>query len=703
MLLAFGVRPYLAIGGALAFGLTSHLIIGLGVGHNSRIGAIAFMPLVMAGVHLVFSNKKILGVAVTTAGLALHFRENHVQMTYYLLMILVVYGIVQFVVFIRAKRASEFFVSLGWLVPAGIIAVGTFLGPMWAVQEYSSYSRGKSELTSTTTEESGGLDRSYAFRYNYAIDEPMTLLVPNYYGGTSRNLFVQDRESETYKVLAQQSDEQMANQLAYYSGAYWGPSTPSPYYAGAIIVFLFVIGIMFADKKYVWWLVPICILATMMSWGSNFASFNYFIFDYLPGYNKFRSVTFTVIMILFCMPLLGFIGVERIITDGLTKVTKKKILTAFGIVGGICLFLLLFAGMLSFVRDGETEMLPPWFLNALADDRKALLRSDAFRSLIFIGLAFVALYFELWNKLSPIIFYSLFTAIILIDIVAVDVRYFTKDQYKRKRESVPFVATQADQEILKDKSYYRVLNLDPQSILLEARTSYFHNSIGGYHAVKLRRYQDLFDSCLFKEINEFRQDASTSRIDFTKYGVMNMLNAKYLVYGGGADNVITNPATLGNAWFVSDVTTVKSPTEELQRVCLIDPRKTAVVDGSKFTVPNFDFDSAATLTLLEQNPNYLKYESQSQENGFAVFSEVYYPKGWAAHIDGKEVDIVRANYVLRALPIPAGKHTIEFSFKPDAYVVGNKVTMISSWMMLLMVVGCVVWELRRAPEIGNKK
>jgi hypothetical protein len=703
MLLAFGVRPYLAIGGALAFGLSSHLIIGLGVGHNSRIGAIAFMPLVMAGVHLVFSNKKILGLAVTTAGLALHFRENHVQMTYYLLMILVVYGIVQLVVFIRAKKASEFFTSVGWLLPAGIIAIGTFLGPMWAVQEYSSYSRGKSELASPTSAESGGLDRSYAFRYNYAIDEPMTLLIPNYYGGTSRNLFVQDRESETYKVLAQQSDEQLANQLAYYSGAYWGPTTTSPYYAGAIIVFLFVIGIMFAEKKYVWWLVPICILATMMSWGSNFAAFNYFIFDYLPGYNKFRSVTFTVIMILFCMPLLGFIGVEKIITEGLTKATKKKILTAFGIVGGICLFLLLFAGMLGFVRDGEAEMLPPWFLNALADDRKALLRSDAFRSLIFIGLAFIALYFELWKKLSPIIFYSLFTAIILIDIVAVDVRYFTKDQYKRKRESVPFVATQADQEILKDNSYYRVLNLDPQSILLEARTSYFHNSIGGYHAVKLRRYQDLFDSCLFNEINEFRQDASTGGIDFPKYGIMNMLNAKYLVYGGGADNVITNPAALGNAWFVSDVATVKSPTEELQRTCSIDPRQTAVVDGSKFTVSNFGFDSAATLTLLEQNPNYLKYESQSQENGFAVFSEIYYPKGWVAHIDGKEVDIVRANYVLRALPIQSGKHTIEFSFKPDAYVIGNKVTMISSWMMLLMVVGCVGWELRRAPGGGNKE
>jgi hypothetical protein len=693
MLLAFGVRPYLAIAGALAFGLTSHLIVGLSAGHNSRIGAIAFMPLVMAGVHLVFSNKKILGMGVTTAGLALHFRENHVQITYYLLMILVAYGIVQLVVFFRARRTPEFFVSLAWLMPAGIIAVGTFLGPMWAVQEYSTYSRGKSELVSQATDETSGLDKSYAFRYSYAIDEPMTLLIPNYYGGSSRNLLVQDPDSETYKVLAQQSDEQMVNQLAYYSGAYWGPITPSPYYAGAIIVFLFVVGIMFADKKYVWWMIPICILAAMMSWGSNFPSFNYFIFDFLPGYNKFRSVTFTVIMILFCMPLLGFMGMEKIMQQGLTKPTKKKVLVAFAIVGGICLFFILFAGILGFVREGE-EALPPWFLNALADDRKGLLRSDAFRSLIFIALAFVALYFELWKKLSPIIFYSLFVVIVLIDIVAVDVRTFTKDEYKRKRESVPFVATQADQEILKDDSYYRVLNLDPQSIFLEARTSYFHNSIGGYHAVKLRRYQDLFDSCLFNEINEFRRDASTGGVDFSKYGVMNMLNSKYLVYGGAADNIITNPGALGNGWFVAEVATVKSPTEELQRICEVDTKNTAVVDGSKFTVADFDFDSAATITLLDQNPNYLKYETQSQTNGFAVFSEIFYPKGWVALIDGKEAEIIRANYVLRALTIPAGKHTVEFTFKPDAYVIGNKVTMISSWMMLLLVLGCIGWELR---------
>lgn len=698
MLLAFGVRPSLAIAGALAFGLSSYLIIGLSVGHSSRIGAIAFMPLVVAGVHLVFSNKKILGFAVTTAGLALHFRENHLQMTYYLLLILVGYGIVQLVVFIKANKAADFIKSLAWLVPAAIIAVGTFVGPMWSVLEYSTYSRGKSELTSSDqSATSSGLDREYAFRYNYAIDEPMTLLIPNYYGGSNSILMVQDRDSEVYKALARNADENTFNQLAYYSGGYWGPSTPSPYYAGAIIVFLFVVGIAFAEKKYLWWLIPICIVAVMMSWGSNFAAFNYFIFDYLPGYNKFRSVTFTVVMIIFSMPLLGFIGLEKIVNVGLTKETKKRLLVAFGIVGGICLFLLMFAGMFSFVKDGE-EQLPRWFLDALADDRKGLLRSDAFRSLAFITLAFGAIYFEIWNKLAPIAFYSFLTALVVLDIAIVDSRYLTKEDYRRKRENTYFVATEADQEILKDKSYYRVFNLDPQnppSIFLEARTSYFHNSIGGYHGVKLRRYQDLYDSCLFKETVELIQDASSGKLDFRKYGIINMLNAKYLVYGGKRDNIIPNDGALGNGWFVSKALTVNSPTEELKNTCDIDTRSVAVIDGSKFKVPAFKFDSTASIKVIERTPNSLKYESQSTQNGLAIFSEIYYPKGWVALIDGKESEIIRANYVLRALSIPSGKHTVEFHFQPDAYFIGNKITLASSWLMLLVVLGCVGWSVRK--------
>lgn len=693
MLLVFGVRPYLAIAGALAFGLSSHLIVGLSVGHSSRIGAIAFMPLVIAGIHLVFSGRKVLGFAVTTGALALHFRENHLQMTYYLLLILITYGTMQLIVFVRENRTPEFFKSFVWLIPAGIIAVCTFVGPMWAVLEYNTYSRGKSELVSVNgTNESSGLSRDYAFQYNYAIDEPMTLLIPNYYGGSGQNLLVQDRESETYKALARTGDEKTFNELAYYSSAYWGPSTPSPYYAGAIVVFLFVVGIAFAEKKYTWWLVPLCILAAMMSWGSNFPSFNYFIFDYLPGYNKFRSVTFAIVMILIAMPLLGFIGVEKIVAQGLTPIAKKKLLIAFAIVGGICLLVLLFAGMFSFIKDGE-EQAPAWFTAALADDRKGLLQGDAFRSLAFILLAFVALYFEIWNKLAPIAFYSFFIAINVLDIAVVDARILTKDDYKRKRDNTYFTATEADQEILKDKSYYRVYNL--QSPFHEARTSYFHNSIGGYHAVKLRRYQDLYDSCLSKQTNEFVQEASAGKIDFRKYGAINMLNAKYVVYGAGRDNILLNNSALGNAWFVSNAVTIKSPNEELKTVCDIDTRTTAVVDGSKFKVPDFEFDSASSIKIVEHKPNVLKYESQSAANGLAVFSEIYYPKGWHAFVDGKEVEILRANYVLRALPIPAGKHTVEFKFEPKPYVVGNKITMISGWLTLLIVVGCIGWTLKK--------
>lgn len=693
MLLAFGIRPYLAIGGALAFGLSSYMIIGLSVGHSGRIGAIAFMPMVMAGIHLAFTDRRILGFAVTTAGLSLHFRENHMQMTYYLLLIVGIYGLVQLILFIKEKKTPDFFKSLGILIPAAIIAVGTFFGPMWAIKEYSNYSRGKSELTSPGAKEiSTGLDKSYAFQYNYAILEPMTLLIPNFYGGSGSNFLVQDRESNVYQALARSGNEQTANQLAYYSAAYWGPQTPLPYYGGAIIVFLFAVGIAFAEKKYVWWLIPVCILALMMSWGSNFAAFNYFIFDYLPGYNQFRSVTFTVVMIIFSMPLLGLLGLEKIMTEGLTQASKKKLLIALGATGGLCLIFLLLAGMLSFVKEGE-EQLPAWFLKALTEDRKSLLRGDALRSMSIILAAFVTVYLELWKKVPPIAFYSFLILMITLDLSIVDRRYFTTENYKRKRENTAFVATEADQEILKDKSYYRVYNL--QNAFLEARTSYFHHSAGGYHGVKLRRYQDLYDSCLFKETNELIQNIQSGKMGMENYGVINMLNIKYMVFGPQRDNIIPNASANGNAWFVQEVVSVDSPNEELKMVCDLDTRKAAVVNKSEFNIGSFAFDSSASVSLLEHNPNYLKYESQSDADGLVVFSEIYYPKGWVAMIDGKESQLLRADYVLRALNVPSGKHTIEFRFQPKAYTIGNKISTASSWIMLLVLLGSIGLTLKR--------
>lgn len=696
MLLTFGIRPYLAICGALAFGLSSYMIIGLSVGHSARIGAIAFMPLVMAGIHLAFTDRRILGFGITAAGLALHFRENHLQMTYYLMIIVLVYGLIQLVLYIKANKAFDFVKSFAVLIPAVLIAVGTFFGPMWAITEYSTYSRGKSELTSTQiTEQSGGVGKMYAFQYNYAILEPMTLLIPNIYGGSSGNLLVEDQESNVYQALARSTDQQMANQLVYYTSAYWGPQTPLPYYAGAIVVFLFVLGIAFAEQKYVWWLVPICLVAIMMSWGSNFAGFNYFIFDHLPGYNKFRSVTFTVVMIIFSMPLLGLLGLENIIKEGLTNNDKKKLLVVFGVTGGVCLVFLLIPGILSFVGQDEAQ-LPPWFISALIEDRKDLLRSDAFRSLAFIAAAFVVIYFEVWKKVSPAIFYLFLIIMITLDIAIVDSRYFTKENYKRKRETAAFPVTEADQEILKDKSYYRVYNINMQEgAFLEARTSYFHHSVGGYHGVKLRRYQDLYDSCLYQQTGQLIQGLQSGSFDFSRFGAINMLNVKYMVYGPQRDNIIPNPSANGNAWFVRETIDAKTANEELAKVCGINTRKTAVINSSEFKLQNFSFDSAATITLKEHTPNRLTYQSTSQVDGLAVFSEIYYPKGWIATIDGQEVNILRANYVLRALQIPAGNHTIEFKFRPKPYVIGNKVTIASSWLLILVVVASIGWSLRK--------
>jgi hypothetical protein len=401
LLLAFRVRPYLAIVGALAFGLSSFIIIGLGAGHNGRIGATAFMPLVMAGIHLAFTGKRILGIGVTAAGLALHLRENHLQMTYYLMFIVGVYGLVQLIDYIREKKLKEFGITLGMLVPAALLAAGTFFGQFWAISEYSKYTiRGKGDLVSpTATQPADGLTKEYAFSHSNGISEPLTLLIPNILGGSSSNFLVQNEESETFKALSQSGDNQLANQLAQYSSSYWGPqSITAPYYAGAIIVFLFMVGILFAEKKWVWWLVPLAALSILLTYGKNFPTFNYFMFDYFPGYNKFRSVTFALVIILLVMPLLGFLGLEKFMQQPFGKKSKSRLWIALAVPGGLCFLFWLLGGFGNFTRDLEKD-LPVWYLNALKADRIQLLKSDAFRSFLFIASVFITLYLQVWKKI----------------------------------------------------------------------------------------------------------------------------------------------------------------------------------------------------------------------------------------------------------------------------------------------------------------
>lgn len=694
MLLAFKVRPYLAIAGALAFGLSSFMIIGLSAGHNARIGAMAFMPLVMAGIHLAFSGKRILGFGVTAAGLALHLRENHLQVTYYLIFIVLGYGLMQLIVAIREKKVPELFKTLIILIPAAILAAGTYFGPLWAVSEYSAYStRGKTELVMPATANTGsGLNRDYVFHYSNGILEPFTMLIPNFYGGSSSTYFVRDQTSESYKALMNSGNQEAANQLAGYTGAYWGeqPFT-APYYAGAIVVFLFIVGIIFADRKYTVWLVTISALAIMMSWGKNFETFNYFLFDYFPVYNKFRSVTFALVIVFFAMPLLGLLGLEKFMEKGATKENKKKLVIAFAATGGVCLFLWLFGGMFSFLKEAEAN-LPDWFTDALRDDRMALLKSDALRSFAFITAIFIVLYFDLQKKVAAGFFFAFLIFFVLIDLMVVDKRYFAKENYKRKRESV-FVAYPSEQQVLRDTSYYRVF-----SDMYDGRASYFFNSIDGYHGAPLKRYENLQDSCIYKDLQQFLGDYQTRNLDYSRYGILNMLNCKYVILGQNANEVVVNRGAPGAAWFVRELITVNSPNEELATVDEIDTRTTAVIDGSMFKVAPPQYDSTSFIRVISHKPNYLKYRATTQVNSLAVFSEIYYPEGWVAYIDGQEAPILRVNFVLRALEIPAGDHTVEFRFAPKSYTVGNKITTASSWLLLLVLLGSIGWSLRKENE-----
>jgi hypothetical protein len=698
MLLSFGVRPYLAITGAIAFGLSSFMIVGLSAGHNSRIGAMAFMPLVVAGIHLAFTNRKLLGFAVTALGMSMQLRESHLQMTYYLVIIVGVYGIVQLVSAIREKQLPVFAKTLGVLVGAVALAVGTVFGQLWAASELAKYSqRGQTDLTITSKDADAagsGLPKSSAFAYSDGILEPMTLLLPNFYGGASSDILVSDQNSNTYKALVSSNNNQLANQLAQYSSAYWGPQPiAAPYYAGAIIVFMFVLGITLADKKYVWWLITVSVLAIMLSWGSNFKSFNYFIFDNLPGYNAFRSVTFGLIMIFLAMPLLGCLGVEKFLQVGLTKETKKKLWIAFGFTGGVCLLLFIMPGILGFSREIEDQF-PVWYQKALQADRKSLLRDDALRSLGFILVIFVLLFFNVAKRISAMAFFALVAILVTLDLSIVDSRYFSKENnYAPAGTRDDFPLTGADTRILNDKSYHRVLNLQG---FYEAGTSFYHNSLGGYSGVRLRRYQELIDSCIDRETNELLSDAQSGPLNMTKYGVLDMLNTKYLIYGSEEDKVFENGSANGNAWFPSEIVQVNSPNEELSKVADINTRNSVVVDQSKMKLTDnkANTDSAAYIRFVDKKPYWQKYESESSSGGLGVFSEIYYPKGWSATIDGQDVPIYRVDYVLRALEIPAGKHTIEFTFRPKPYVVGNKVTMTASILLLVAVFGALFFELK---------
>ncbi|MFD2512780.1 YfhO family protein [Pontibacter locisalis] len=688
LFVAMGMSSWLSIVGAVAFSFTSYNLIILEAGHNTKSLTIAYIPMVLAGLIYALRKNFWIGAALFAVGLTLNLHFNHLQMTYYMLLLVLIFAVVEIFYAVKHGTIGELLKRGLLLGVAAVLAVGVNFGRLYTTAEYSEHSiRGKSELTQPNSGDDvgSGLDREYAFNWSYGVSETLTLLIPDFYGGSSSAPL--DTDSETYNAFIKMGAPPVQAEQLVKQGLpmYWGPQpmTSGPVYVGAIVVFLFVLGLFIVDRRWTSWLVAGTILSIVLAWGKNFEAFNYFMFDYFPLYNKFRAVSSALVIAQITMPFLAILALWKLLREReLIKDLDKKLLLSGGITGGICLLVWLFAGTFSFASGTDQQLIQAQFpIDAIRADRESMMRSDAFRSLVFILLAGGLLYVYVKNKVSATVAIAGVGVLMLVDLWAVDKRYLSESDFKRDVLTTYFQPTQADQIILQDKDLsYRVIYLP--NPFNDARTSYFHKSIGGYHGAKLRRYQDVIDR----------------HISQNNLEVYRMLNTRYAITGNPQQPVQRVPGALGNAWFVEEVKPVQSPDEELEALTMFDAGTTAVIDVTKFPVEKKEYTADnANIELVAYQPNYLKYEYQAEQEGLVVFSEVYYADGWQAYLDGEPVDHIRANYILRAMQVPAGKHTIEFRFAPKAYTLGNTISLISSILLLIVVVGAIAYGVRKKP------
>lgn len=693
LLMVLGVNPWLSIAGAIAYGFSSYFLIILEAGHNSKAHAIAYMAPALAGMILTYRGKYLAGGIMTLLFLALEIRAGHPQITYYLMLLVLVLGITEFAGAIRTKTLPHFSKATAVLIATASIAVLTHITNLWATYEYGNYSiRGKSELTSQKENRTSGLDKDYATQWSYGVAETGTLIIPGFHGGASYGEL--SSNSNTYKALiANNVPRTQADEIVKTMPTYWGtqPFTSGPVYIGAIVMFLFVFGLIIIKGNFKWWLLAGAILSIFLAWGKNFMPLTDFFLMYFPGYNKFRAVAMTLVIAELAIPILAFVALNEVFAK---KIEAKKLLKAlklsFYIAGGFSLFFILFPGLFfGFDSPGDVQMkgvYPDWLIQAILDDRKQILRLDALRSLVFILLAAGAIWALIKGKLKSSYAIVFFTVLILVDMWTVSKRFLTTDDFVAKSKvERPFPKTKANELILKDTDpNFRVLNftVDP---FADASTSYYHKSIGGYHGAKLRRYQELYDHYIKQNFN---------------LDVVNMLNTRYFIQPDQEKrpSVVPNLQAFGNAWFVDDYVLVNNADEEINALGETNLANVAVID-KQFKEQLGDFtpavDSAAMIKLIEYQPNHLIYQSNTTKDQLTVFSEIYYDKGWNAYVDGIMVQYFRTNYVLRGLVLPAGKHLVEFKFEPTVYRVGEKISFASSLLVILLVIGFGVYEIRK--------
>ncbi len=692
-LLVFGFRmnPWLGIIGAIAFGFSSYFFIISAAGHNTKAHALAYMAPVLAGIVIAFNGRILWGGIITAIALALQISANHPQMTYYTMLTVLVFGLVFLIRAFKDKSLILFFKTVGVLFLAVILAVGVNFTSLWLVYKYGKVSiRGESELSSNQENKTTGLDKDYILNdYSYGIDETLNLMIPNFKGGASSGF---DLKSETYKEL-RRNNVPNAKQIAEQSPlAYWGTQrlVSGPVYIGAVLVFLFFFGLFFVKGSYKWWLVSATLLSIMLAWGKNFMFLSDFFINYFPGYNKFRAVSMTLVIAEITIPLLAMLAVKKLLEGNYKKEEGLQALKySFIIVGGISLFFALFPGLFyNFSAPIDEQLIasgwPAQFIQAIHLDRKNLLQTDAFRSFLFIlfSSGLLLTFIKGWLKSNYVIL--ALGLLFLVDLWPVDKRYLNNDNFEAPRMiNNTFLPNAADQQILLDKDpNYRVMNLTV-STFNDATTSYLHKSVGGYHGAKMRRYQELI----------------SYHISQNNMEVVNMLNTKYFIIAGQNNQPVAryNPDALGHAWFIEKFSIVENADSEIEALNEIKPRYEAVID-KRFEEHveglNLQTDSLASIELKSYAPNYLVYESHSSIEQLAVFSEIYYDQGWKAYIDGTETPHSRVNYVLRGMRLPPGEHKIEFKFHPQAYYTGEKISLASSVLLLIMLIVLSIFSVK---------
>ena len=714
LLLVLDCSVWISFIGAIAYGFTSYLFIVIGAGHNAKAMAMAYMPAVIAGVLLTYKGKYLWGSILTAFALAFEIRTNHLQITYYLALIIAILVIAELISDLKNKQLGHFFKASAGLVVAAILGILTCSTMLYGSYEFGKETtRGKPVLTRNEDNQTTGLDRDYITQWSYGKGETWSLLIPNAKGGASAYIGKQN------PALNKVSDNRFKDSIAQ-SNAYWGdqPGTSGPVYVGAIVVFLFVLGALTVKGKLKWALLIATLLSILLSWGKNFMGFTNFFLDYFPGYDKFRAVSMTLVIAEVCMPLSGFLGLAEIAKSPESfKKNQKNFFIALGITAGFCLLFSIAPKLFfSFLSQGENEQFAQLtsgkdgavyqaFATQLEDVRVAIFRKDTIRSLLFILLAAVPVFLYGKGKLKGQIAFPILAALVLIDMLPIDKRYLNNDDFlPKQRVKSPFVESVADKAILSDNSLdFRVVDLT-KDIFNDASTCYFHKSLGGYSGAKLRRYQDIITQYLSGEVNQLRGAKSGEAMlqTLSQQKVINMLNTKYIIYNPEAQP-FSNPFAYGNAWIVGDIRWVDTPNEEIDAIGTTDLQNTAILK-KEFEQQVGDYQVKDSIlpeiNLVDYKPNKLTYcfngvsTGSTTANYLVVFSEIWTDKGWKMFVDGQEQPILRADYILRCALIPSGEHQIVMEYAPKAYTTCNTVAFVSSLIIILGLIAALFFTFK---------